>query len=216
MTMPARVPRRAAPRRAAILETARRLFTEQGIGPVTTNLIAQQAGISPGNLYYWFGSKAEIVRALFDDWTARMSIPEELPSDPVDQLRWLWRRLVELPQPDPDYAFFLRDLFPLLHADPLLATTYRSNHAVRRDRLAATMDGLVAAGLVQAPTPPTTTRELVDLVWLVTETAQPFAAALGEDRAQANHYARTVAEALLTDEGRDALELAARRTGSEQ
>ena len=60
---PPRSPKRTARRRTAILDAARHLFTQHGIDPVTTNQIAAEAGISPGNLYYWFRSKAEIVRA---------------------------------------------------------------------------------------------------------------------------------------------------------
>lgn len=198
----ARIPQRAAPRRAAILETARRLFAEHGIGPVTTNRIAEEAGISPGNLYYWFPSKAEIVRALFADWSARMRISDEPAHPPSDALRMLWYRVTELPQPDPDYAFFLRDLLPLLHADPVLAQAYRDTYAARRDELVALVDELVGAGLIRAPEPPTTVRSLVSLLWLAAEMAHPFAEAVQDELVDARRYGRAVMQPLLTDAGR--------------
>ena len=143
---PARVPKRAAPRRAAILETARRLFAEHGIDAVTTNRIAEVAGISPGNLYYWFASKEEVVRALFEDWSLQMRIPSDETDNPEDALRMIWTRAARTRQPDPRYAFFLRDLFPLLHADPLLAEAYRRGYTSRRDEFVRVIDELIDAG----------------------------------------------------------------------
>lgn len=202
-----RIPQRAAPRREAILKTARLLFSEDGIGPVTTNRIAQAAGISPGNLYYWFGSKAEIVRALFVNWSERMQLAEEPASDPRDALRTLWQRVVQRPQPDPEYAFFLRELFVLLHADPQLAQSYRSSYARRLDQFVALVERLVDADLLRAPEPPTTVHDMVGLLWLVSETALPFAQAVRDERVDAQRYGRAVMQPLLTPAGRAVLGL---------
>jgi AcrR family transcriptional regulator len=51
-----------------ILEAARTLFNEKGTFAVTTHHIAAACGISPGNLYYHFKNKTEIIRALFDQY----------------------------------------------------------------------------------------------------------------------------------------------------
>ena len=202
----ARVPQRAAPRREAILQTARRLFAEHGIGPVTTNRIAEEAGISPGNLYYWFASKTEIVRALFAEWSEQMRIPDTEIHDLPGALRMLWHRITELPQPDPDYAFFLRDLFPLLHSDPVLAEAFRDAYTARRDAFVVLVSQLVDADLLRAPEPPTTVRDIVSLLWLISETAYPFAEAVQDEQVDARRYGRAVMQPLLTDAGRRALE----------
>lgn len=207
MSQPARTPQRAAPRRAEILRTARRLFGEHGIAAVATNRIADEAGISPGNLYYWFGSKADIVRALYEEWSERMRLPVEQAASPADALRMLWQRTTEPPQPDPDDAYFLRDLFTLLHADPVLAATYRDTYRERRDQAIELVERVVAAGLARAPEPPTQTRDLVGLLWLVTETADPFARAVDDDHVDARRMARAVMQPLLTEAGRRVLGL---------
>lgn len=49
-----------------IINTAIKLFNKQGTNLVSTNHIAQEMGISPGNLYYHFNSKNEIIRAITD------------------------------------------------------------------------------------------------------------------------------------------------------
>ena len=48
-----------------ILQTSLDLFNEKDLKSITTNLIAKKAGVSPGNLYYHFKDKEEIVRTLF-------------------------------------------------------------------------------------------------------------------------------------------------------
>lgn len=204
-----RAPQRTARRRTEILDAARHLFAQHGIDPVTTNQIAAKAGISPGNLYYWFRSKTEIVRALFDEWAERMRIPAEQVSEPADALRTLWDRATQTQQPDPAYAFLLRGLFPLLHADPALAEAYRRSYTTRRDELVDVVKQIVDAGLLRPPAAPTTIRDLVSMLWLVSETAQPFAEAVDDARVDSQRYGRAIIEPNLTDTGRRTLHLPA-------
>src|SRR2546429_8931361 len=49
-----------------IVETAIRLFNEQGTGAISTNHIAEALSMSPGNLYYHFRNKEEIIRAILE------------------------------------------------------------------------------------------------------------------------------------------------------
>jgi AcrR family transcriptional regulator len=57
---------KAARTRAAILETALRLFRERGYEETTMRAIAAAAGVSVGNAYYYFASKEHLIQAFYD------------------------------------------------------------------------------------------------------------------------------------------------------
>ncbi|HEY4017135.1 MAG TPA: TetR/AcrR family transcriptional regulator [Pseudonocardiaceae bacterium] len=71
---PRRQPKQARSRELVdrILTAAGELFAGRGYPNVTTNHIAEQAGVSVGSLYQFFGDKEEILAALQDAWTARL------------------------------------------------------------------------------------------------------------------------------------------------
>jgi AcrR family transcriptional regulator len=62
-------------RRRQILDAAIELFSHSGYHGVTVDAIAQRAGISKGNLYWYFKSKQEIFQLLFDDIGIRLFWP---------------------------------------------------------------------------------------------------------------------------------------------
>lgn len=62
-------PRRADVRRAALLETAGRLFVEKGLRATTMDEIAAAAGVAKGTVYHYFASKAELLAVLRDGFT---------------------------------------------------------------------------------------------------------------------------------------------------
>ena len=48
-----------------IIHSSIELFNKSGVVAVTTNHIAKELGISPGNLYFHFANKEEIIRQIF-------------------------------------------------------------------------------------------------------------------------------------------------------
>jgi AcrR family transcriptional regulator len=69
-----RVPKQARSRELVerILTSAGELFAGQGYPNVTTNHIAERAGVSVGSLYQFFADKEEILAALQEKWTTRL------------------------------------------------------------------------------------------------------------------------------------------------
>jgi AcrR family transcriptional regulator len=78
-------------RRKQILDAAKALFAHRGYHGVTVDAIAAWAGISKGNLYWYFKSKQDILHLLFDDIVEQLTGPSGviLNSDisPQDKLR---------------------------------------------------------------------------------------------------------------------------------
>jgi AcrR family transcriptional regulator len=69
------VPDDAAPRRedtrTRIVEAALKLFEERGYDKTTMRAIAQEAGVSLGNAYYYFASKEHLVQGFYDRMQAQ-------------------------------------------------------------------------------------------------------------------------------------------------
>src|SRR5690349_13963424 len=106
--------------RERILATALQLFNASGTGAISTNHIADALGISPGNLYYHFRNKEEIIRALFEQQFARWDEGYSLPDDrmPIlDDLQQLVRASFVTAW---EYRFIYRELIALLRRDPQL------------------------------------------------------------------------------------------------
>ena len=53
--------------RQALLDSALRLFAEQGIGQTSLKQVAQQAGVTHGALYWHFRNRTDLVAALYQD-----------------------------------------------------------------------------------------------------------------------------------------------------
>lgn len=64
MADPALTPR-AEQTRAAIIEAALALFRDRGYEATTMRAIAERAGVSTGNAYYYFGSKEELIQEFY-------------------------------------------------------------------------------------------------------------------------------------------------------
>lgn len=108
-----------------ILLASLKLFNEQGERNVSTNHIAAALDISPGNLYYHFRNKNEIVFQLFLQYEEQvrgfMTVPSERDitfSDKVDYLESILNSMW-------DYRFLHRDLHHLLQDDERLRIAYR-------------------------------------------------------------------------------------------
>ncbi len=128
---------RKPPRRTRerILATSLRLFNELGEPNVTTTAIAGELEISPGNLYYHFHNKDEIVDALFDEFQREIDPLLDSPLGGEPQLEDAWLYLHLLFEAIWRYRFVYRDLNDLLARNRRVEMRFR--RTVERKTLAA-------------------------------------------------------------------------------
>jgi AcrR family transcriptional regulator len=62
--------------RSQILDSALKLFSHRGYGATSVRDIAEEAGLSKGNVYHHFPDKESIFRALLDQYFQAMTLPD--------------------------------------------------------------------------------------------------------------------------------------------
>ncbi len=115
-----------APRRTAerILEVTLDLFNRFGEPNVSTTLISAELSISPGNLYYHYPAKDELINSLFDRYERALS---ELlnASDSVRDVEDAWFFMHTLFELIWQYRFLYRELNDLLSKNRRLETHFQ-------------------------------------------------------------------------------------------
>lgn len=104
--------------RTRILVASLTLFNEQGVPTTTTNEIADEVDISPGNLHYHFRRKSDLVKALLAEFQAdarRVLHPPDVENATLDDFWVFLHYLLELKAA---YMFLLRDVESLVAEYP--------------------------------------------------------------------------------------------------
>ena len=139
--------------RDRIIEASLDLFNDRGARNVTTNHIASHLGISPGNLYYHFSNREEIVRALYESGAAEVRSGLVLSESGNISAADLGRYYLTGIEVVWKYRFFFRDIDELLLRDPLLAGSFAELQAWMIDQMCEVMERLIAQGDMRAPDP---------------------------------------------------------------
>jgi len=136
--------------RQRILDTSLAMFNEQGEPNVTTNHIADELEISPGNLYYHFRNKDDIIEQLFQRYEERMDSALVAPEGRLPNLEDIWLQLHLVFECIWEYRFLYRDLVDILSRNRHLRMRFA--RILKRAALNATtvMRGMVQAGSMRA------------------------------------------------------------------
>jgi len=141
-----------APRqtRERILEASLAMFNAQGEPNVTTNHIADELGISPGNLYYHYRNKDDIVEQVFMRYEARMDEALLVPEGRLPDLEDVWMQLHLVFECMWNYRFLYRDLVDILSRNRKLKAHFARILDRAAISAAAVLRGLAEAGIVRA------------------------------------------------------------------
>lgn len=198
----------ASTRREDIVDAAMALFNDRGTRSVTTHHIADAMAISPGNLYYHFGSKEAILMAIYERAIA--------------EYNEFWREAATI-TPDPltmlcmldaifahqwEYRCLQREFPTLVREFPLIAERYRE----MQQRRVGFYRFICTQWIEQGHLMPMTDQELDDVVmstWLVGESWLGYLEAMGKgtDELEARRGARMVYTLLRPHLAQDTIRL---------
>ena len=150
-----------------IVEASLMLFNEEGERNISTNHIAAHLGISPGNLYYHFRNKDEIIVQLFKRYSEDLLHYLRrvvLPKNVCDAIRYMagmydvtWR-----------YRFLFSDVNALLaRSAELLGEHNNFTHAKVSPLLVELLTQLNKEGIIRADA--TAMNDLALNIWMITK-----------------------------------------------
>jgi len=140
--MATKKPRRTAER---ILEVTLDLFNRFGEPNVSTTLISAELGISPGNLYYHYPAKDELINALFNRYEAELGELLEAAGQ-VRHVEDAWLFFHMLYELIWKHRFLYRDLNDLLSKNRRLETHFQSVLARKGQAMRGVLAGLQHGG----------------------------------------------------------------------
>jgi AcrR family transcriptional regulator len=135
--------------RDRILDTSLRLFNVEGEAHTTTIDIAGELDISPGNLYYHFKGKDQIIAELFEQFELALGQTLQAPlEEPLDQgkgqLENNWYYLYVVLEELYQYRFLYHNLDDLLRRYPKLSRGFRRIVGRKRAALAAIINNVLS------------------------------------------------------------------------
>ena len=111
--------------RTKILVAGLSLFNEHGEPETTTNEIADEADISPGNLHYHFRRKSDLIDAILAEFQADAKRLLQVAVDERETLHDFWLFLHLLTETTTAYRFLFRDMETLVTRYPQVQAPLR-------------------------------------------------------------------------------------------
>ena len=131
-----------------IVESSRELFNEFGVQAITTNHIAAHLGISPGNLYYHFRNKEDIISSIYDKYVEQMSASYIVNSNESMTLSHIAQYAEQMVTNLWDYRFLYSAITDILQRDDSLKTRYVELNRRQMEKGATVIKALRDAGLI--------------------------------------------------------------------
>ncbi len=150
-------------RRDEILNTALKLFNEQGSANVSTRHIAEAMGISPGNLYYYFPHKEAIIHAILDRAEALFEGVYDFDSAHLPSPKSLLKRGEHYFW---EYRFFQSEMMLLFQNDPSLKERFGKLQQKRLKEIEKMLGVLQGAGILR-PLKEELKKILTQNLWIV-------------------------------------------------
>lgn len=136
--------------RERVLAASLALFNEVGEARVTTGMIADALNISPGNLYYHFRNKDQIVERLFARFEERIGLEPPAAVAGAEAIEDLWLYLHLMFEAIWDYRFLYRNLDDVLARNRRLREHFLRIVERKSAAVVSLCAGLVRTGAMRA------------------------------------------------------------------
>ncbi|MDN5202150.1 TetR/AcrR family transcriptional regulator [Fulvivirgaceae bacterium BMA10] len=133
-----------------IVETAIELYNQKGVNNVTSRHIAQQIGISHGNLEYHFKNKEELIRAIYEQMRNEMSVAYTLDDVQNVSLIHFHQLLLRLESFQHRYKFFNLDVLEISRKFPKVNKLISKTLRFRKDQIQTIFNQFVEQGLLKS------------------------------------------------------------------
>jgi AcrR family transcriptional regulator len=145
--------------RARLVESAAKLFAEQGIDAVSVDAVADAAERTSGAIYAHFGSKQGLLLAILDEWkyalVATLGAEFEQSPDAEGRLRAIWANYAGIVDPQARRPLLLdAELWLRAARDPEVGSMLHTRYVESRDWIARGLAQWIAEGLIDPELPP--------------------------------------------------------------
>jgi len=150
-----------------IIVTAIKLFNLHGTKAISTNHIAKEMGISPGNLYYYFRSKNDIIRSISDDFSNELGSVFKIQLDTIadfsSNLTSLFNRFFRIQQ---SYQFLFLEGVHLAKQDSRLLDNYTNLRSLIKKGYHELLSNLVKIKVMKSQSL-SIIDDLLDAQWII-------------------------------------------------
>ena len=136
--------------RERILDISLVMFNDRGEPNVTTNHIADELEISPGNLYYHFRNKDDIVEHLFARFEEKIDRVMVMPDERLPNLEDIWLQLHLAFETMWEFRFVYRDLVDIVSRNRKLRMHFGRILKRATENAVAVLKGLCEAEIMRA------------------------------------------------------------------
>jgi len=151
-----------------IINTALVLFNDFGTKAISTNRIADECGVSRGNLHYHFRTKEEIIQTIFQqiDREMEQNWSDDHLHPTMEYMHAMFDRQMKLIW---QYRFFYLELNSLLQNDARLKVLFFDNRGKRVKEVKIFFEAMIQQGYINLADDPDTLESLLLTSWLVSD-----------------------------------------------
>ena len=153
--------------RDRILFTAKQLFNEFGVQVISANRVAEEMGISTGNLHYHFPTKNDMIYALYQEMVAKVDPILDIEDAAMGDMERISGDIQQMLAACLEYQFFFPEIMPICLRDERIARDYSAFQNRTVAKIAVAFRSSYVRGPLSDDTHPAYIDALTRNIWLI-------------------------------------------------